>query len=107
VAAAAVAAAAVDAEPHSPPVAERGMGADMAVRDAAPLAGRGASLGSSRAAPGGPRRPPPMIVARCRRKNVRRPPCPGTAKAAGALARRRVISLGCGEVARRSSDSRQ
>jgi len=106
-AAAAVAAAAVDAEPHSPPVAERGMGADTAVRGAAPLAGRGASPGSFRTAPCGPRPPPPMIVARRRRKNVRRAPSLGTAKGAGALARRQVISLGCGEVARRSSDSRQ
>ena len=38
---------------------------------------------------------------------MRRLSSPGTAKAAGPLIRRRVISLGFGEVARRSSESRQ
>jgi len=104
-AAAVVVAAAVDAEPHSPPVAKRGMSADTAVRGAAPLAGRGASPGSFWTAPCGPRPPLPMIVARRGRKNVRRPPSLGTTKAAGALARRQVISLGCEEVTRTSVGS--
>ena len=61
-AAAAVAAAAVGADPHSPPVAKRGMGADTTLRGAAPLAWRGACPGGS---PGGCRWPPTVPANDC------------------------------------------
>ena len=61
-AAPAVAAAAVGADPHSPPVAKRGMGAATTVRGAAPLEGRGACPGGS---PGGCRWPPTVPANDC------------------------------------------